>query len=282
MGPVSPLRRQDSIRDNIRAAPLRARRALQSIAARPNPAPIFVLGHQKSGTSAIAALLAELTGSSVTVDLLNEDRWPAYARIASGEMSFERFVRRNRLDFSREIVKEPNLTFFYPQLADRFPGARFVIVVRDPRTNVKSVLDRLGLPGDREAIAEERLPKLRHGWRLMLDPSWLGLSEGNYVELLAQRWNLCADVYLEHAKHLRCVRYEDFREAKLETLETLARRLDLECRHDIGGRLDRQFQPAGNRAVSVREFFGAGNLTRIEDACRGRMERLGYGPSVPI
>lgn len=278
---MSRLRRQDSIGDNIRAAPLRARRALQSLTARPNPAPIFVLGHQKSGTSAVAALLAELTGSSVTIDLLNEDRWPTYARVASGEMPFERFVRRNRLDFSREIVKEPNLTFFYAQLAERFPAARFAMVVRDPRANSKSVLDRLGLPGDRPEISVEQLRGLRRGWSLMFEPSWLGLSSGNYVDLLAARWNRCADVYLEHASALHLVRYEDFRAAKLETLESLAGDLELECRHDIRPLLDRQFQPRGKHDVTVDEFFGPDNLARIENACAERMRRLGYQPFVP-
>jgi hypothetical protein len=273
---VNSLRRQDSIRDNLRAAPLRARRAVQSLTARPNPAPIFVLGHQKSGTSAVAALLAELTGSSVAIDLLNEDRWPTYAQLAAGRTSFERFVRRNRLDFSRDIVKEPNLTFFYAQLAERFPAARFVMVVRDPRTNSKSVLDRLGLPGDRGEIPAPRLQALRHGWRLVFEPGWLGLQPGTYLDLLAARWNLCADVYLENAGSFRLVRYEDFRAAKLATLEALAGDLGLECRGDVSAQLDRQFQPAGNHAVSVESFFGEGNLARLEQTCGERMRRLGY------
>jgi hypothetical protein len=273
---LNRLRRQDPIRDNLRAAPVRARRAAQSLFARPNPAPVFVLGHQKSGTSAVAALLGELTGRSVAIDLINEDRWPTYARVAAGEVPFERLVRRNRLDFSRQIVKEPNLSFFYPQLAQRFPQARFAMVVRDPRANVKSVLDRLGLPGDLEAIPERRLRSLRHGWRLMLEPGWLGLEGGSYVDLLAQRWNRCADVYLERPQPMPLLRYEDFRADKLATLEALAADLGLECRNDVSGRLDRQFQPAGNRSVGIEEFFGVDNLKRIETACASRMRQLGY------
>jgi hypothetical protein len=278
---VSRIRRQDPLGDNLRAAPRRLRRALQSLVARPNPAPIFILGHQKSGTSAIAGLLGELTGSSVAIDLLNEDRWPTYAKLAGGELSFERFLRRNRLDFSRQIVKEPNLTFFHADLVERFPAARFVMVVRDPRTNVKSILDRLGLPGDRSEISPERLRSMRRGWKLMLDPAWLGLERTDYVELLGRRWNLCADVYLGRPAEMLLLRYEDFRAAKLETLESLAAELELECRNDIGDRLDRQFQPAGNRAVSVEQFFGTENLARIERVCATRMQSLGYEAFIP-
>jgi Sulfotransferase family len=273
---VGRLRRQDSIRDNLRAAPQRVRRGAQSAFARPNPAPIFVLGHQKSGTSAVAALLARLTGSSVTIDLLNEDRWPSYARLASGQMSFERFVRRNRLDFSRQIVKEPNLTFFYPQLRERFPQARFAIVVRDPRTNSKSILERLELPGDLAEIPPARLRSLRRGWSLMFERGWLDLPPGNYVDLLAARWNLCADLYLEHRAAFRLLRYEDFRADKQGALERLAAELGLQPCADIRPWLDRQYQPAGDQRITVGEFFGPDNLRRIESGCAARMQRLGY------
>jgi len=250
------------------------------VGARPNPSPVFILGHQKSGTSAIAALLAELTGRSVAVDLFNENRKPMLPRVAAGQASFDRFLRRNRLDFSRDIVKDPTLTFFHPQLAQRFPGASFAMVVRDPRANVKSVLDRLGLPGDRDDLSAAQLEALPLGWRLVFDPSWLGLPPATYIELLAARVARCADTYLDSPGSFRLVRYEDFLAGKLGTLEGLAGDLGLECRHDIGDRLDVQFQPAGNRSVSVRQCFGEENLARIDRICGEQMRRLGYSPAV--
>ena len=41
-----------------------------SIGVNVNPSPIFVLGNQKSGTSAISMLLGELSGLSVTKDFV--------------------------------------------------------------------------------------------------------------------------------------------------------------------------------------------------------------------
>ncbi len=273
---MSRLRHQDSFRDDLVAAPIRLRRVIQGLCAKANTAPIFILGHQKSGTSAVAELLAELTGSSVASDLVNEDRRPTYQRVATGRMTLERFVRRNRLDFSRDIVKEPNLTFLYPQLTERFPGARFVIVVRDPRTNVKSLLERLGLPGDRTTISDRKLRSLRRGWSLAFDPSWLPISPGSYIELLAARWNLCADIYLECPESFYLVRYEDFLGSKLKSLEALAFNLGLECKHDIGPRLNTPFRPAGNHRIPVEQFFSPENLSRIERICETQMQRLGY------
>ena len=153
---MSGPRARDLARRRARLGSLRLRRGVRGLAARPREAPVFVLGHQKSGTSAVAALLAELTGSSAAIDLFEETRNPVIDRVVRGEMSLERYLRRNRLDFSRLIVKEASLTFLYPQLAARFPGARFVFVVREPLANLKSVLDRLGLPGDLERLPAEQ------------------------------------------------------------------------------------------------------------------------------
>lgn len=267
---------QDRIRGNARAAPIRIRRALLSVGATPKPSPIFILGHQKSGTSAVAALLGELTGSSVTIDLVNENRRPTFQQVVAGQTSFDRFIRRNRLDFSRDIVKEPNLTFLYSQLANRFPRARFVMVVRDPRANIKSILDRLGWEGDQQDISDAQLRELPPGWSPAFDPGWLHLGSGTYIETLAARWALCADVYLKRPQAFRLVRYEDFLSAKLKTLEGLAGDLDLECRNDIGARLDVPFQPPGNHRISVSQFFSLENLSLIDRICGPQMKHFGY------
>ena len=269
-------RARDLVRRRARLGSLRLRRGVRGLAARPREAPVFVLGHQKSGTSAVAALLAELTGSSAAIDLFEETRSPAIDRVVRGEMSLERYLRRNRLDFSRQIVKEASLTFLYPQLAARFPGARFVFVVREPLANLKSVLDRLGLPGDLERLSEEQLAAMPPGWRLVFDPGWLGLPAGSPVELLAGRWRRCAETYLASPHSFHLVRYDDFRAAKLTTLEALAGELGLEPRNDISARLDVQFQPAGDRSVPPERFFGAAVRERVERICGEPARRLGY------
>jgi len=164
--------------------------------ARPAGDPVFVLGNQKSGTTAIAALLGLATGEPATLDLRRETRHDFYRRITSGEVHFDRLVRRNALDFSRRIVKEPNLTLFYPQLRRRFPAARFAFVLRDPRDNIRSILDRVELPGDLQRLEPGRLAHVDPGFALVMDGTWCGItSGGHYVDKLAARWNACLDVY---------------------------------------------------------------------------------------
>ncbi len=268
------------LRENAHALPRRIRRGAESISASPHPRPVFILGHQKSGTSAVAALLAEMTLSSVAVDLVNEDRRPSYQRVVSGEMSFERFVRRNRLDFSCDIVKEPNLTLLYPELCTRFPRAPKIMVVRDPRTTIKSVLNRLGFPGDRADLTTREKRLVRRGWDLALDPTWLGLHGTTYIEVLAARWVYYADVYLNHRDDMELVRYEDFRSDKIAELKRLAHAVGLVPRASISHLLEVQFQPRGDEATPIHEFFSAENLAIIEKVCGASMADLGYSVGV--
>ena len=170
-------------------------RGLRSAVSRVNPRPILVLGNQKSGTTAIAALLAEATGLSVTLDLQREVDEPTFPRVRTGGMSFDDFIRRNRLDFSRRIVKEPNLTLFPRELRDRFPESPIVFIIRDPRDNIRSILDRLGLPGDCDCLGDERWATVSEAWRTVLDNRWLGIEHEHYVAQLAGRWRFAAETH---------------------------------------------------------------------------------------
>ena len=148
--------------------------------ARPNEEAIIVLGNSKSGTTVIAALLAEYGDLTVTLDFWPRLRRPStLAAVHAGRVPFDRFVRRFRADFARDVVKDPHLTFLYPQLAERFPRARFVMVMRDPRDNIRSILTRLSLRGDLADIGPEDYRRMRPLWEGILKSPWLGV-EGSY------------------------------------------------------------------------------------------------------
>ena len=150
--------------------------ALRGYLSRVNPRPVLVLGNQKSGTSAIAALLGDLTGLSVTIDLPREIRHAEYLRVLRGEITMREFVALNRHEFSRDIIKEPNLTLLYEELAEFFPEASFAYVVRDPRDNLRSMLNRLKIRGDLEKLSGDVKERIPHAWRLVLDGPRLGLD----------------------------------------------------------------------------------------------------------
>jgi len=253
----------------------------RSVTAQINPVPIFVIGNQKSGTSAIAVLLAELTRLSLSMDLEREylSRSQSYIRMKRGELSFETFLARNRLSFSRDIVKEANLTIFFNELAEHFPASRFVYVLRDPRDNIRSILDRLNLRGDLWQLGQDHYRKLTRGWDTVLDGTWLGLRGENYIEMLARRWNFMVDVYLKNRERIFLVRYEEFVRDKVGVIELLAQRLGLVEANGISDKVDVQFQPKGNAGVSWRHFFGVENLLRIEEICGERMKTVEYALS---
>lgn len=263
-------------------AALRARAlllALRSRFARVQPAPVFVLGNQRSGTSVIAALLAHASGSTLTLDIRRAIADPAVQlRLRFGLESFDDFVERHRFEFSRQIVKEPALTFLYEAVHRRFPSSRFVFVARDPRENIRSILDRLDVPGSLDELDSNRVPELARSpaWRLVLDSAWLGQAATHYIDGLAQRWNHAADVYLRNSDRMVLVRYEDFLGDKRGTIEHVAIRCGLAVVASALEVADLPYQRAGRRGGDWASFFGNRNLGRIHSACAERMKLLGY------
>ena len=255
-------------------------RQIANTLARVNQTPILVLGNQKSGTTVIAALLAEYSGLSVTLDI-DEMKAEVEILLHKGETTFSAFVSKNKLDFSRDIVKEPRLTFLFKQLEECFPQARYLLVARDPRQNIRSILDRLSIPGNLVNLSHNQLNEISREWALVLDGSFLGLDGQNYIEMMAARWNLAADIYLRNADRMILVRYEDFLKDKTGKIASLANILELSQKKDIAGMVDIQYQPAGKRNVSVIDFFGRENLRLIEQICGSRMESLGYPRTLP-
>jgi hypothetical protein len=238
-----------------------------------HPDPLFVLGNQKSGTTAIAALLASAGGLTRTLDLAGfsvEEQ----DQLHDGSLGMRAFVRRHPYPFSSQLVKEPALTFLFDSLIEIFPCRRAVFIVRDPRDNIRSILDRTGLPGDLSTTPS--LDDLPAGWRRIVDNRWLGLESEHYIESLAERWNLAMDIYHRHAGRLLLVRYEDFLADKRGCIEALAHRADLRVVHDVSEEVDLPYQPPGDASASWLDGFGRRNLERIERICGERMHRFGY------
>jgi hypothetical protein len=260
---------------SVRRKAVRLYHHAASAVCKPNPNAVIGLGNQKSGTTAIAALLARHTNSTVTLDL-PDIAGPVKIKLKAGEVPFQSFVRRNASELSRDIIKEPNLTFFYDELRSTFPRARYLMMVRDPRQNIRSILNRLQLPGDLDGLNEKWMARVHPNWKADIEGKWLGLVGADYIEVLAARWNLSADVYLSHRDEMLLVRYEDFDAAKAAVIVNLARRLGLPAKRDIRGEVDRQYQPRGDRVVPLDTFFGTKNLTRIVHSCSERMAAFGY------
>lgn len=267
---------------SVQRAPGNIVDALKRARAEVHPSPVIVLGNQKSGTTAIAVLLAGLADCSVTLDIFFRFRRPVLRNLLCGAWSLEDFIRKYPFWFSTKIIKEPSLTFFYDDLRACFPNARFVFIIRDPRDNIRSILDRLKIPGNLSRLHDHHLASFprNKGWRLILDGTLFKTAGETYIDTLARRWSCTAELAFENRENLVLVRYEDFVTRKVETITELAEAVGLTPARSIADRVDIQYQPRGHTDVAWADFFGEKNLQLIESVCLERMRDFGYEPSL--
>lgn len=264
-------------RHGLHVGALEARRRIEAQGCKIHQSPIFVLGNQKAGTTAVAALLAKATGLDATLDLVHyNDNAPEYDKLYRRIASFKGLINANRKEFSRPIIKEPHLTFFQTQLREFFPLAKFVFVMRDPRDNIRSILNHFKLPGNQKRLTPDQWDRIDGSWKYVFDGSWLGLQGDNYIDMLAERWCAAARAYLDHADAIPLFRYEDFMKDQVGCIRGMAICLQLDAKYDIHLEANRQNQSRGDNSMTWEQFFGRANLDRINSRCSQLMAKLGY------
>jgi len=251
---------------------------LKNIGKKRNPSPIFILGNQKSGTSAIATLLGKLTATSTAIDLFYSGfKYSLFSDWKSQRITTKEFINKNKVEFAKIIIKEPHLSLFYTELKREFLDARFVMIVRNPVDNIRSILDRLNIDGTKNRLDKKDKKKIFHSWNLLFSNHWIGGNKQQYIEILAERWNIIMDSYFENKEDIILVRYEDFLKDKIGILNKLSKELGLKNTADISTLLDKAFQPKGkNSNQNLIEFFGEENLNMITHLCKTNMVKLGY------
>lgn len=216
---------------------------LKNTFTRPNKNTLFVFGFQKSGTSAIAGLLAKKTGKSVTID--TPYFWNPYSSmIISGELIIADHVKKYSYPFSKRIIKEPNTTFFIPQLKEYFNLDFYIFIIRNPFDNIRSILNRLKLSGNLEDIDI-----------LQVDKNWRGLFEESqvkdYISVLASKWleaNNQPDII--NSRSCILIRYEVLRWIK----KNLSFKIGFQPVNSIAHLVDKQYQPKGNPNIDLKKF----------------------------
>lgn len=251
------------------------RRVGLSLVSRPNPRPVIILGNQKAGTTIVSWLLSELCEEELSPELrtLNQK---ITDRIAEGRYAMQRLIRQNSFDLSKPIIKDNNLTFLYHQLKEVLPEAQYVMIIRDPRDNIRSILNRLKIPGTVKGMDQDQLKSLPSNWREMFAGRGLAGDHRDIISLLAERWNYCAEIYLEDSPNFKLVIYEEFLSDKALAIYDLANDLGLKTTGKIEEKVDRQLQVKGNRKVDWIEFFGEENYQKINTVCSEYMKPLGF------
>jgi len=266
------------VSNKVSAIKFRVIQRLRRLSSTINDEPIIVLGNQKSGTSAVVCLLGEASKRSYTNDIFT---WfgEAESSVLDGQLPFDEFVQTARYYFSKTFIKDPGLTFIFNQLDERFPSAKYVFVIRHPLTNIRSILNRLNIPGDLEDLRDEHweyVRTARPNWRPVLTGQSGGYLNGNYIERLAHRCRLALELAASDQNRWKIVRYEDFVADKAATISRTLEWLGFSTVADISSIVDKPFQPASAVVTPPMEFFGERNHKLIVDICSSSMSKHGY------
>lgn len=239
---------------------------------------VIVAGMPKSGTTAIARLLGAATGLSVCSDpfhLLDEKKVQFRDQLYAGDLSLSALWIKHKRVFSGQIVKDPNFPHLLSEIVEFLPDAKIVSLVRDPRDNIRSILNRLDLSGKPERNVQHMV-NVRGAWRDVLEGHNPEISGRNYIEVLAHRWRLAAEAFKEYRDICYEIRYEDFLKDKVKSIRNLAEALGYYSLNDIDHLIDIQFQPRGNPSVKWIDFFGEENLLMIDEVVGNSLYEYGY------
>ena len=245
-----------------------------------HPEPIIILGNPKAGTTVIAALLGKATGKEVIIDPLYQIKNNVNFRkkLQAKKVTFKNFIQKHKFYFSSEIIKDPYFIFIYEEILECFPKAKKIFISREPSDNIRSILNRLKIPGNLQFLDDyykNKLPK-EGAWKLVLEGQLPFVPGNNYIENLAYRWNLATDIYMANRDYIVLIRYEDFMKNKVDAITHLAKHIGLDPIHDISDRVNVKYQPSGNRNVDLIEIFGKDNLQKIETICGERIKYFDY------
>lgn len=236
--------------------------------------PIIILGNQKSGTTAIASLLADYGKLTKTLDI--PEMWVCERELHAGTLAFQTFVDKYPRRFSSQVIKEPCLTYLDEKCLEVFSSSPYVFIIRHPVDNIRSILDRLKIPGNQNCIDLKNY-EMNNTWAYVMNGQLLNIDHDHYIARLALRWVMAAGIYLKHKSHMILVRYEDFVESKFGTIQRVAESLGVSQKNDIGPLLHVQYQQQGkNRETPSIDFFGEENLNMIYDICGNSMKCLDY------
>ena len=126
-------------------------RKILSLFSKINSDPLLILGNQKSGTTVIASLLSKATKKTLTSDIKSLIKNPSL-KLDFKLLCLNDFIKQHKYDFSKDIIKEPFLSFYAEELIESFPNAKIVWIVRNPYQNIRSILNRLKIPGNLQKI----------------------------------------------------------------------------------------------------------------------------------
>lgn len=281
--------------------------------------PVFVIAPPRSGSTLLFECLAqfrELTAfadregtfvwrwvlpydkRATVSDAIAPDEFPEWRRREVKALFFactllthptardrDRLLRLIRQPRMRYLDKTVSNVFRLDLLKEMFPDAAFVFLIRDPRTNLASMIT--GWPVDRfrkgalTRYVRESGSALGH-WTYAAPPGWRETLSWSLPQICAWSWQQHAEAILRFrgsgvAQPL--VRYEDLVEDPVSVIGDLAGRLDLEM---TPGVTDYLAEPPPSRSTrappesAARRADVAAQVESVLPVVAGTAARFGY------
>lgn len=242
-------------------------RILRNYLYRPNPNATLLFGLHKSGTSAAIKLIAFRAGISFFDDF--PYRLGDWDDVMKGNLKLISYVNKHSYAFSRELIRYPIEPKAIDLATSFFKMNKYIVTVRNPIDNIKSILSRLKIRGDLNELNVSKLD-CHSNWLKMLS------KRDNYIDSLIQCWLEAYD-QLEWINSNHCVlfKYEDFVKDKKGYITDKVIELGYKPKKSIDHFVEIQYQPKGTN-VSNREFFGRKNLEKIISAIHSLAFQYGY------
>jgi len=240
---------------------------------------LIVLGHQKSGTTAIASLIAQSCKMSFANDpvyFTDKNSTTLIEKLLNHPIDFKKHVSHNKASFFKEVVKDPDFTFSYSTIKEIYPNSQLIFVARNPFDIIRSIFNRLGIDGeiDRCAVTENELKNPTKQWLLILNGD--GKDNLTIVQRLAKRIDESTQTYLDNQSALYLIKYEDFKLSKQGSVENSVKNLGFSVKYDISNDVNKQYQPKGNADVTYESFFSPRNLEIISTECQRTILTFSY------
>jgi hypothetical protein len=239
---------------NLRAVRERARGAWWGVSGQRMPAPVFLIGCSRSGTTVSYETLAasdELVSIGYELPQFWDGLWgPAHNGWESEAAPAEAVVPAHRDAFFRlfysrvgkgRILDKTCINILrVPYLHALFPDAHFVYLYRDGRSNVSSLIDgweNHGHFGLARFLGESPVPVAIDGgrfreWSFFLPPGWRDYNNATLEQVCAFQWVKANQMALEArslvpAAQWTEIRYEDLLDQPVATFERVFARLGL-------------------------------------------------------
>lgn len=267
--------------------------------AAPDPSWLFVVGSPRSGTSFTAEAVGRVDGvhDLGEVPRLKAELPGAYGAVQAGraaeaERRLQRVLRRAaRVGMGgnqRCLEQTPESTYLIEQLAEAFPAATFVHLIRDGRDVAASLIDRgwlatgaasqvVDAAGTRADDAGQPYGDYARFWvEPALRAEFERADEARRCAWAWRRYETAARDGLAALPAERSIdiRYEDLVQDPAATAERVAARLDMPERTE---QLAAAFAAAHGQSVGrYRSALTADQLAAIEREAGGLLAELGY------